>query len=164
VILFLKNLVFVLAVPGTIAGYVPWRITRGDPIGAPGYVAAAAVLALLGGALYLWCVWNFALIGRGTPAPIDPPRKLVVRGPYRYVRNPMYVCVLAAILAWAVLFRSLPVGLYACGVGAIFHLFVVLYEEPHLRKAFGAEYEDYCARVGRWLPSRRGGRPPQAAA
>lgn len=118
------------------------------------------LLVLLGGTLYFWCLWGFAVLGRGTPAPIDPPKRLVVRGPYRHVRNPMYLCLLAVILGWSVLFKSLPLLLYALAVGAAFHLFTVLYEEPHLRKVFGAEYEDYLARVPRWLPhvAPRGGK------
>lgn len=154
-LLFLKNLVFVLVVPGTVAVYLPWLILRGQPIGSPGYVLAAMLLGLLGGTIYLWCLWDFAAFGRGTPAPIDPPKRLVVRGPYRHVRNPMYVCVLSVLLGWALLYKSLALVLYALAAGAVFHLFVVFYEEPHLRRVFGAEYEDYCSRVGRWMPAMR---------
>lgn len=153
--LFLKNLVFTLVVPGTIAFYLPWRIARGEPIGSPGYVLSSMLLVLLGGTIYLWCLWDFAAFGRGTPAPIDPPKLLVARGPYRYTRNPMYVGVLTVILGWAVLFRSLALLLYAFAVFAVVHLFVVFYEEPHLRRVFGAQYEDYCSRVGRWIPAMR---------
>jgi protein-S-isoprenylcysteine O-methyltransferase Ste14 len=150
--LFLKNLAFTLAVPGTVAVYVPWLIARGQPPAPPGYVAAALALFALGGAVYLRCLWDFAGFGGGTPAPVDAPRRLVVRGLYRHTRNPMYLGVLAVILGWAVLFRALPLLLYAAAVGGIFHLFTVFFEEPHLRKVFGSEYEAYCARVGRWVP------------
>jgi protein-S-isoprenylcysteine O-methyltransferase Ste14 len=153
VLLFLKNLVFTLVVPGTVAGYLPWFIARGEPIGSPGYVLTSLVLVLLGGTIYLWCLWDFASFGRGTPAPIDAPKRLVVRGLYRYTRNPMYVGVLTVILGWAVLFQSLPLVLYAFAVGAVVHSFIVFYEEPHLRRVFGVEYEDYCSRVGRWFPA-----------
>jgi protein-S-isoprenylcysteine O-methyltransferase Ste14 len=152
VLLVLKNLIFTLVVPGTVAVYVPWLIARGQPVGSLAHVLTSSVLVLLGGAIYLWCLWDFAFFGRGTPVPIDPPRRLVVRGPYRYTRNPMYLGVLTAILGWAVLFRSLPLVLYAFAVGVVFHLFVVFYEEPRLRRAFEADYEYYSARVGRWLP------------
>jgi protein-S-isoprenylcysteine O-methyltransferase Ste14 len=152
-LLFLKNLIFTLAVPATVAVYLPWLIARGRPIGSLGYVLASLVLVLLGGTIYLWCQWDFAVFGRGTPAPIDAPKRLVVRGLYRYVRNPMYVGVLSVILGWAVLFQALSLLLYAVVVGAVAHLFVVFYEEPHLRRVFGQEYEDYCSRVGRWLPT-----------
>jgi len=131
---------------------LPWLIARGQAFGSPGYVLTSILLTLLGGAIYLRCLWDFAVFGRGTPAPIDAPKRLVIRGLYRYTRNPMYVGALTAILGWAVFFRSLLLVLYACCMAVVFHLFVVLYEEPHLRRVFGAQYDDYCARVGRWLP------------
>ena len=108
---------------------------------------------LFGGAVYSWCVWDFATFGRGTPAPIDAPKELVVRGLYRYTRNPMYVGVLSTILGWAMLFKEPQLLLYALCVGTCFHLFVVLYEEPNLQRVFGNSYEEYRARVNRWLPS-----------
>jgi protein-S-isoprenylcysteine O-methyltransferase Ste14 len=150
-LLFLKNLVFTLVVPATAGVYVPWLIVRGQPIGSLGYVLTSLVLFLLGGSTYFWCLWDFAAFGRGTPAPIDAPKRLVVRGLYRYTRNPMYVGVVTVIVGWAVLFQAFSLVLYALAVGAVFHLFVVLYEEPHLHRLFGLEYENYCSRVGRWL-------------
>jgi protein-S-isoprenylcysteine O-methyltransferase Ste14 len=110
---------------------------------------------LLGGAIYAWCVWDFATFGRGTPMPIDAPKRLVVRGPYRHVRNPMYVGVLMAILGWVMWYRTWGLVTYVGCVGAGFHLYVLLYEEPHLSRTFGAEYEAYRTRVGRWLPAGR---------
>jgi hypothetical protein len=104
--------------------------------------------------LRLVCL-GFRVFRAGTPAPIDAPKKLVVRGLYRYTRNPIYVGVLAVILGWALLFRAAPLVIYALIVGMCFHLFVVLYEERHLRREFGNEYDEYCARVGRWLPRLR---------
>ena len=151
-LLFLKNLVFTLVVPGTVAGYLPWLIAGDKAVGSAGIVVTALTLFLLGGAIYLWCLWDFATFGRGTPAPVDAPRRLVVRGLYRYTRNPMYVGVLTVILGWAALFQAFSLLLYALAVGAGFHLFVVRYEEPHLRKIFAAEYGNYCSQVGRWLP------------
>lgn len=154
-ILFLKNLFFTLVVPGTVAVYVPLVIARNRlAVSRPLFAIALAVLAL-GGAIYAWCLWDFAAFGRGTPAPIDAPKKLVVRGLYRYTRNPMYVGVLTVILGWAVLFRAAALVIYALIVGTCFHLFVVLYEEPHLQKEFGTEFDAYRARVGRWLPRLR---------
>ncbi|MGH2960536.1 MAG: methyltransferase family protein, partial [Solirubrobacterales bacterium] len=88
----------------------------------------------------------------GTPAPIDSPKKLVVRGLYRYTRNPIYLGVLTAIFGWAVLFRAVDLVFYAFAVATFFHLLVILNEEDYLRQEFGAEYESYCARVPRWLP------------
>jgi len=160
VLLFLKNLVFTLVVPGTVAVYVPWLIARGQPVGSLGYVLASLVLVLVGGTIYLWCLWDFATFGRGTPAPVDSPKRLVVRGLYRYTRNPMYVGVLAVILGWAVLFQAFALVPYAIAVGAVVHLFIILYEEPHLRRVFGTEYEEYCSRVGRWLPTASSGSAP----
>jgi len=156
-ILLLKNLLFTLVVPGTVAVYVPLLIAQNHPpASGPWFALAVAVLAL-GGAIYTWCVWDFAAFGRGTPAPLDAPKKLVVRGLYRYTRNPMYVGVLLVILGWAVLFRAAALVLYTLGVGTCFHLFIVLYEERHLQKAFGGAYDDYRGRVGRWLPRVRRG-------
>ena len=152
-LLFLKNLVFTLVVPGTFAVYLPWLIARGLPIGSLGYVLTSFVLVLIGGTIYIWCLWDFATFGRGTPAPIDAPKRLVVRGLYRYTRNPMYVGVLNVIVGWAVLLQAPTLVLYAFAVGVAFHLFVVLYEEPHLRRLFGVDYETYCSRVSRWLPT-----------
>jgi protein-S-isoprenylcysteine O-methyltransferase Ste14 len=150
--ILLKNLIFTLVVPGTVGVYVPLLIAREQAPVSGSRFAIALALLVAGGVLYAWCAWNFAVVGRGTPAPIDAPKKLVRHGPYRYVRNPMYLAVLAVILGWAVLFESTAVLGYALGVGLCCHLFVVLYEEPHLRRVFGAEYENYCLRVGRWLP------------
>jgi protein-S-isoprenylcysteine O-methyltransferase Ste14 len=152
--LLLKNLAFTLVLPGTIGVYLPVWIASGPA--SPACVAGAAALALLalGAAIYAWCVWDFATFGRGTPAPIDAPKRVVVRGLYRFTRNPMYVGVLTVIVGLAVLHRSLPVAAYAAVVATGFHLFVLLYEEPHLRRLFGAEYDAYCVRVGRWLPKR----------
>jgi protein-S-isoprenylcysteine O-methyltransferase Ste14 len=109
-------------------------------------------LLIAGAAIYVWCVWDFATFGHGTPAPIDAPKKLVVRGLYRYTRNPMYLGVLTIILGWAIAFQGLALVAYAVIVWACFQAFIVLYEEPHLRRTFGSEYEAYSQRVSRWLP------------
>ena len=153
--LLLKNLAFTVLVPGTVAVYVPVLIADGRSTSSVWAVALALPLFAVGGAIYAWCVWDFATFGRGTPAPIDAPKKLVVRGLYWYTRNPMYVGVLTVISAWAVLFQAGSLILYAALVGTGFHLFVVLYEERHLHRVFGDEYDAYRARVGRWLPRQR---------
>jgi protein-S-isoprenylcysteine O-methyltransferase Ste14 len=150
--LLVRNLLFTLVVPGTVAVYIPLLITP-DRSPAPMPVRAVAILLLVAGsAVYAWCVWDFAIQGRGTPAPIDAPKKLVVRGLYRYTRNPMYLGVLTVILGWAVLFRSAMLLAYALAVASCFHLFVVFYEERRLHREFGGEYDLYRARVARWLP------------
>jgi protein-S-isoprenylcysteine O-methyltransferase Ste14 len=153
--LLLKNLAFTVIIPGTVGVYVPLLIaeTRPHATGAAG--AIALVLLVFGSSIYAWCVWDFATFGRGTPAPIDAPQRLVVRGLYRYSRNPMYVGVLSVILGWAALFQSSVLAVYALIVVLCFHLFIVPYEEPHLRRQFGKEYDDYRARTGRWLPKVR---------
>ncbi len=158
--LLLKNLLFTLLVPGTVAVYLPLVIAGGgSPTSGSVRVLAVACFAA-GAALYAWCVWDFATFGRGTPAPIDAPKKLVVRGLYRYTRNPMYVGVLTVIVGWALWFATLVLLLYAMAVAASFHAFVVFYEEPRLQREFGSEYDAYRARVGRWLPGWRASKLP----
>lgn len=158
--LLLKNLLFTLLVPGTVAVYLPLQIARDRPP-ASGFLLALALVVLgLGASIYAWCVWDFASFGRGTPAPIDAPKNLVVRGLYHYTRNPMYVGVLTLLLGWAILFQAGGVFLYALAVGTGFHLFIVFYEEPHLAQEFGSHYETYRSLVARWLP--RPGRGPVA--
>jgi len=97
-------------------------------------------------------VWDFAANGRGTLAPVDPPRTLVVRGLYRYVRNPMYVGVMTILLGESLFFASTTLLRYAIGCFVAFHLFIMLYEEPTLRSKFGESYITYCSAVNRWLP------------
>jgi protein-S-isoprenylcysteine O-methyltransferase Ste14 len=153
--LLAKNLLFTLLVPGTVAGLLPFLLSRDTSVAAGASQGIAAALFAIGMAIYGWCVWDFASFGRGTPAPIDAPKKLVVRGLYHYSRNPMYVGVLTTILAWSVLYLSAEIALYAAVVATAFQLFVRLYEEPHLAREFGAQYAAYCERVGRWLPHLR---------
>lgn len=154
--LFFKNFLFTVLVPGTVAVYIPLRIVAGSTrTFGPDWGARqiAALLPLtLGAAIYFWCLWDFAVRGRGTPAPVDAPKHLVVRGLYKYVRNPMYVGVLAVILGWAMFFQERRVLFYAAAAGICFHLFVVLFEEPQLREKFGEQYQSYCRQVGRWVP------------
>ena len=160
-LLFLKNLAFTIIVPGTVAFYIPIWMSGGRSafLTAPLCCERLAGLVpiLPGSAIYLRCVWDFAAIGRGTPVPIDEPRKLIVRGLYRHVRNPMYIGVLLVIVGWAIFFRSLKVISYGFCVGVVFHAFVVLFEEPHLRRRFGESYAHYRRTVHRWIPGR--GRP-----
>jgi protein-S-isoprenylcysteine O-methyltransferase Ste14 len=158
VVLLLKNLLFTIVAPGTVAMLIPWLLIRHE-FAPPGISSMiGAILFGLGGAIYAWCVWDFAAFGRGTPAPIDAPKKLVVRGLYHFVRNPMYLGVLTVIAAWAVLYRAAELFGYLAVVATCFHIFILLYEEPHLERVFGAEYSAYKSRVGRWLP-RHSGRP-----
>jgi protein-S-isoprenylcysteine O-methyltransferase Ste14 len=151
VTLLLKNLLFTLVMPGTVAVYLPLWLLAGEPSAVGPSLWLGALLIAAGASVYLWCVWDFATFGRGTPAPIDAPKKLVVRGLYRYTRNPMYVGVVTVIAGWALVYRSATLLGYGAIVATCFTVFVVLYEEPHLSRVFGAEYDDYKRRVGRWL-------------
>ena len=110
------------------------------------------VVCAMGATIALCCVFNFALIGRGTPAPFAAPRRLVTRGPYRFVRNPMYVGVGMFFVGAAVFYQSLLFLAYAFLFFVSSHAFIALYEEPSLRRTFGDEYTAYCGRVRRWLP------------
>ncbi|HVZ66024.1 MAG TPA: isoprenylcysteine carboxylmethyltransferase family protein [Lacunisphaera sp.] len=155
--LFLKNLVFTLVVPGVVVGWVPYVYLLRRPV-PPALWSWTHWLALLplvvGIAGYLACVWQFMTTGRGTPAPIDPPKKLVQRGLYRWVRNPMYLAVLLVVLGEVIFFRHFALVLYFFFLASAFQLFVVLYEEPVLRRRFGAIYSDYCNAVNRWVPGK----------
>jgi protein-S-isoprenylcysteine O-methyltransferase Ste14 len=154
VILLLKNVLFTIFVPGMVAVYVPLLLVRGRPLASAPLVLLGGLALAVGASIYAWCVWDFATFGRGTPAPIDAPKRLVVRGLYRFTRNPMYLGVLTTIAGWALVFGAPDLLVYGAVVGAGFHAFVLFYEEPHLGELFGREYDDYRARVGRWLPRR----------
>ena len=155
----LGTAVFVLLVPGTVIGFVPWFLTRwriGPPLaGWPPLRWAGVALLIAGLPVFMSFVIGFVRDGLGTPAPIAPPRHLVVGGVFRYVRNPGYVAVLAILVGQALLFGSATMLVYAAALALGFHAFVVLYEEPTLRRQFGREYEAYCAAVPRWIPRLR---------
>ncbi len=141
-------LIFVPARLMTWTGFVP-PPTLGLP------QIAGIVIAAAGAAAVLWCVLTFAFVGKGTPAPFDPPRRLVIRGPYRFVRNPIYLAAAVALSGAALYYESLTLLAYAGIFLLAAHLFVIWYEEPTLRRTFGQEYDTYCARVRRWLPVKR---------
>jgi protein-S-isoprenylcysteine O-methyltransferase Ste14 len=152
--LVVRNLLFTIAVPGLGGVLVPWWIlTRDGGSATPAAWEALPVIAA-GVALYLWCVWNFAAVGRGTPGPWDAPTRVVATGPYRWVRNPIYLAALLIVLGEAWLFRSPPLLAYAGAVAVFFHLFVTGYEEPTLRRRFGGTYLEYRRTVPRWIPRR----------
>ena len=143
-----------LALPTIVAGVVPALVVGGTSTTRQMIVPATALLTI-GCALLLWCVRDFFVSGRGTLAPWDPPRNLVVVGLYRYIRNPMYVAVLTIIAGWALLYTSPSLAIYAVLLALGFHLRVRWYEEPWLNRQFGAEWEAYARRTGRWLPKLR---------
>jgi protein-S-isoprenylcysteine O-methyltransferase Ste14 len=156
--LAVRSIAWTVVIPGIVVGYLPWRFfglrhARFD-WGAPRHLLAAALM-LIGTSLFLVCVWEFARRGRGTLSPLDPPRRLVVRGLYRYVRNPMYLSGTLVLLGEVALTGSRSLLAYWAVWFTAVNLFVIAYEEPTLRRQFGAEYDAYCARVGRWLPRFR---------
>jgi protein-S-isoprenylcysteine O-methyltransferase Ste14 len=154
IFLVVRSLLFLILIPGTVAGYIPFRILQSSrqlvmpPVSVPAVLASG--VALLGVYVLVRCVWDFLSIGRGTLAPFDPPRRLVVRGLYRFTRNPMYNGVLALLLGEAWLFRSTALFQYAVLVFIMFHLVVVIYEEPALESRFAESYRAYRVAVPRW--------------
>jgi protein-S-isoprenylcysteine O-methyltransferase Ste14 len=154
----LGSAVFFVLAPGVVAGLVPRWIAGRDakappppwPLRSLGWLLVAA-----GAAVLLESFARFALQGLGTPAPVFPTQHLVVTGLYRYVRNPMYVAVVAVILGQCLLLGSVRVLEYAGAVGLGFHCFVLLYEEPTLRATYRSEYDEFCANVPRWIPRLR---------
>jgi protein-S-isoprenylcysteine O-methyltransferase Ste14 len=153
------TIVFTVVVPGSVVGLVPYLISRWE-IRAP--LLGIGALRWIGVVMFVAAVppfvdflVRFAREGHGTPAPVAPTRWLVRGGVYRYVRNPAYIAVFAMIVGQALFFGSRQVLEYAIAVAIGFHLFVILYEEPTLRRTFGDEYVDYCRRVPRWIPRLR---------
>ena len=156
--LALRSLLFALLIPGTTVVLVPrWILSRsGRSANHSRPMQFIGILAIaVGSSILVWCIWDFARKGRGTLAPVDPPRQLVVQGLYRYVRNPMYVGALLAIFGQAAFFGSSNLLWYALAFFVWVHLFVVFYEEPALRRRFGSSYENYCLTVHRWMPTRQ---------
>lgn len=149
----LGSAAFFALAPGVVAGVVPWALTGWQPHSAPAIVrVAGAAITVAGAAAVVGEFVRFVREGRGTPAPVAPTERLVVGGLYRYVRNPMYVAVVAIVLGQAMLFGSAPLLWYGAFLWVAFHLFVLAYEEPTLTQTYGAEYEDYRAHVRRWIP------------
>jgi len=150
------TLIFTVFVPGSVTVAVPYLlVTSGVELSyrIGQFRLIGVVQIALGIALCFWTAWDFAFAGKGTPAPVDPPKILVSRRFYRIVRNPMYAGVELVLIGEAVFFMSLTLLAYALLVWLLFHLFVVYYEEPHLRKEFGATYDEYCKVVPMWIPA-----------
>lgn len=151
----IKTLIFTLVVVlGVVTVGGPYLILRMKPVfpldlGVFRFIGLAPIAS--GAIIYIWCAWDFGRHGKGTPAPIDPPRYLVVKGLYKLTRNPMYVGVWLALVGEAVLFESANLIIYALFVLFAFHLRVVYYEEPVLRQSFGESFEKYCRAVPRWI-------------
>ena len=154
--LLLRIIAFTMLIPGAVTVGVPYVLLHSDlacPLHAWNTLRVLGVFPLIVGvAAYLWCTWDFAGAGKGTPAPYDPPRVLVTRGLYRLVRNPIYVGVVLIVLGEALIFDTLTLVVYAATLLVLFHLRIVFYEEPRLKKKFGASYDVYCRTVPSWLP------------
>jgi len=152
----LKLALFTVLVPGTVTVWLPlfvfYPAIRRQPIEWNAAAAGAVIMIAIGIAGYLWTALDFAIYGKGTPAPIDMPKVLVVRGLYRYTRNPMYISVLSVLLGESVLFRSVALLRYAAAVTAMFYIWVLIQEEPRLRRKMGPAYQQYCKDVPRWIP------------
>jgi protein-S-isoprenylcysteine O-methyltransferase Ste14 len=152
--LFIRTALFTLVAPLMVMAVIPYLIAvrftwvQVD-LGLVKY--AGVVLQGIAWGIYLWCAADF-MRSQGTPAPVDPPKELVMRGLYRYVRNPMYVGVMTGIAGVAVWFGEALVVVYGVIGFVLVHTFVTVYEEPHLRKVFGQAYEGYCKAVPRWIP------------
>ena len=156
--LAVRGFLWAILLPGFFAGYVPWRYfglsrLRFDWT-SPGHVLGLVCVGL-GVALLAACILEFARSGKGTLSPLDPPRQLVVRGLYRYVRNPMYLSVTTIVLGEVLWSRSWALAVYWLVWFGVVNLFVLGYEEPTLRRQFGASYAAYTQKVGRWIPKFR---------
>ena len=146
-----KTAIFSIVAPGTVGVLGPQWVKNGSTE-LPLVVRVLGLASfLMGVAIYLWCAWDFAVKGLGTPAPSDAPRLLVVKGLYRFTRNPMYVGVSSMILGQAIYYGSFSIVVYLLAIVLAFNLFVRFYEEPTLRRLFGEPYDQYCRQVPRWL-------------
>jgi len=152
----LKTVLWTAFVPGTLTVLLPYLLlsSKREPftLDLSVFRFAGLIPMVLGALFYLWCAWDFTFSGKGTPAPFDPPKEIVVRGLYRHVRNPMYVAVLLILIGEAILVQSALLLILSGLLFSVFHVWVILYEEPVLRRRFGTPYEDYCVNISRWIP------------
>jgi protein-S-isoprenylcysteine O-methyltransferase Ste14 len=158
-IIIIKTIIFTIFFPGSVAILGPYLLLTSGiqfsyEIGS--FRLIGIIPIALGVALYILSAWDFAFAGKGTPAPTEPPKILVSRRLYRINRNPMYTGGALVLIGEAILFASLTLAAYALLVWTYFHLFAIYYEEPHLKKKFGAVYEEYCKAVPRWIPGFKG--------
>ena len=154
-----RTLVYAALFIGFVLVYLPARVLASAGISGPATLGvpqmAGMAIAGVGAAVALWCIFTFALIGKGTPAPFDPPRKLVIRGPYRFVRNPMYIGAGLALGGAALFYESWQLLVFTGTFFLVARLFVLIYEEPVLGRSFGQDYQTYRTRVNRWWPKIR---------
>ena len=154
--LFLRNLFFTILQPGFVTGLVPYWIlgrkiksTFAEPVHP--YQYFGIIIFIVGFVVMLACIISFAVKGRGTLSPADPTKHLVVTGLYKFSRNPMYIGVMMILIGEAIFFHSADLWIYSAFVFVAFNVFILLHEEPRLRKDFGEEYTRYCQRVRRWI-------------
>ena len=156
---WVKTLLWSVFVPGTLTTLVPYLILRSSAEGFSLNLSVfryVGIIPILSGALiYFWCAWDFTFVGKGTPAPFDAPKKVVATDAYQFTRNPMYVACVSVLIGEAIFFESAALLIYALVLFLIFHIWILIYEEPTLRKNFGASYEEYCREVSRWLPIKK---------
>lgn len=151
-----RSLLYLIIEAGLFALYVPLALLRSGPQIETGVFSWLAIpLWFIGSLVVLSCFWNFTFKGRGTPVPTDPPKELVITGPYYYVRNPIYVGVILIFLGHFLWFGYWALLIYTVFAFIGVHFFVVLYEEPTLKRKFGAPYENYLKKVPRWIPRIR---------
>ncbi|MDT7831087.1 isoprenylcysteine carboxylmethyltransferase family protein [Flavobacteriaceae bacterium S356] len=154
--LFIRNLLFTILQPGLVAGLIPWWITSFDITSIfdkawSWHHYIGVLIFLIGFTIMLWCIISFAVKGRGTLSPVDPTKKLVVSGLYYFSRNPMYVGVVLMLIGEALFLQSADLWVYSLFIFITFNIFILLVEEPRLRKDFGEEYHLYCQKVRRWI-------------
>jgi len=153
--LFIRNFVFTVLQPGVVAGLIPWLIL-GDKVNSISkpiqwYQYFGFIIVAVGFIVMINCIISFAIKGKGTLSPADPTKKLVVTGLYNYSRNPMYVGVILILIGEALFFQSTKLLLYSILIYTAFYFFIILFEEPRLRKDFGQEYINYCKKVRRFI-------------
>lgn len=155
--LLLRNLFFTILQPGVVAALVPYWIIKDDldeilwqtPVALHQYAGILAVA--IGFVILIICILSLAFQGRGTLSPLDPTRKLVTAGLYKFSRNPMYVGVMFILIGESIGFQSTPLWQYSLAIFVCFNLFILVHEEPRLRRVFGDDYVAYCRRVRRWI-------------
>jgi protein-S-isoprenylcysteine O-methyltransferase Ste14 len=154
--LLLRNLFFTILHPGLVAGLIPFWIL-GTKANIPVvqswrfYQSSGTLLFVIGLAVMLNCILSFAVKGRGTLSPADPTKRLVITGLYRFSRNPMYIGVMMILIGEAIFFQSVNLWIYLVVVCIGFNMFILLHEEPRLRRDFGEEYNRYCQKTRRWI-------------
>ena len=152
--LFFRNLLFTILLPGTVAGLVPYLIAKNHSVSfqitSPLHLLGV-IIFMIGFVLMVHCIFRFAIEGRGTLAPVDATKVLVVTGLYRYLRNPMYLGVITMLLGESIYIQSVIMWIYILIVFIAFNIFIFWIEEPRLKRDFGDEYIRYCQKVRRWI-------------